>query len=107
MPTVGNWERRARRMWAKASVCGEEIGRVHTQGYHALGCSAARLRTSGSCPVTAAKTACQLGVRLRQDDWSVSRSQDARRGMLLLICVRFQPYRGKPYVRLIGGREET
>ena len=24
-----------------------------------------------------------------------------------LRCARFQPYRGKPYVRLIGGREET
>jgi len=28
-------------------------------------------------------------------------------GMPRLRCARFQPYRGKPYVRLIGGREET
>jgi hypothetical protein len=37
MPTVGNWERRARRRRAKASVCGEEIGRVHPQGSPAYG----------------------------------------------------------------------
>jgi hypothetical protein len=32
MPTVGIWERRARQKGAKASVCGEGIGRVHPQG---------------------------------------------------------------------------
>ena len=37
MPTVGDWERRAFRMRAKASVCGEEIGCVHPQGFPAYG----------------------------------------------------------------------
>ena len=35
--SCGFWERRAFRRWAKASVCGEEIGRVHPQGSPAYG----------------------------------------------------------------------
>ena len=33
----GDWECRAFHRWAKASVCGEEIGRVHPQGSPAYG----------------------------------------------------------------------
>ena len=33
----GDWERRAFHRWAKASVCGEGIGRVHPQGSPAYG----------------------------------------------------------------------
>src|SRR3990172_3191486 len=35
--SCGEWERRARVAWAKASVCGEAIGHVHPQGSPAYG----------------------------------------------------------------------